>query len=514
MSGHVPPHRWGDAFAGRLDDAERATIEAHAKECAKCARVRERIAKASDSFASIRTQPAPELPWDGVRARVHWSVSSERRRQRESPPAWQAWLRRGGLVAGLAGAAALAYVLVPTGDDGAPRAAAPVMPAPVAITPPVTPAPAPEPLAALVIRTTGNMPGTTPGTTSGATTRAPDPDILVDGARLDDPFAARLVAGNVIATGDARVDLQFADASGFALGPRSTLELRRFDAHAIELVLEGTIDIAVAPRPANQRFTVIAGDRTIEVRGTQFRVEHGAERTSVACRHGLVAVRDPRGQVEVASARRIEVAAGREVVAERVVALSVDEVEALAQATPMTMPLVGDLDALAKASAPLEIATEAAREVRVDGVELGLAPMRVRVLPGRHTVEVADAAGRFRRAGWIDVAAPAAGTAPRARLVVPPEPSKSATTSRRRRELQAGIDKPRLAQCTRTIAKQGLTDTYVVIEIAVDEQGAIGFLNVIDTDLPSSTARCVREVLADVAFRRGSAATWRERIDL
>ena len=48
----------------------------------------------------------------------------------------------------------------------------------------------------------------------------------------------------------------------------------------------------------------------------------------------------------------------------------------------------------------------------------------------------------------------------------------------------------------------------------MDPTGAIGFLNVIDTDLPSTTAACVREVLADVAFGKGPAATWRERIDL
>jgi hypothetical protein len=39
-------------------------------------------------------------------------------------------------------------------------------------------------------------------------------------------------------------------------------------------------------------------------------------------------------------------------------------------------------------------------------------------------------------------------------------------------------------------------------------------LNVIDTDLPSPTANCVRDALVDVRFGAGDAATWRERIDL
>jgi hypothetical protein len=32
--------------------------------------------------------------------------------------------------------------------------------------------------------------------------------------------------------------------------------------------------------------------------------------------------------------------------------------------------------------------------------------------------------------------------------------------------------------------------------------------------LPDATATCVREVLADVRFGSGDAATWREKIDL
>ena len=66
----------------------------------------------------------------------------------------------------------------------------------------------------------------------------------------------------------------------------------------------------------------------------------------------------------------------------------------------------------------------------------------------------------------------------------------------------------------RPIAKQGLTGTYVQIEIAVDAAGAVDFLNIVDTDLGSATATCVRNVLADVRFGAGASATWRERIDL
>ena len=490
---HVPPHRWADALAGRLDDAELRSLERHAARCSQCARARDRITRASDSFVAIKNQPAPELPWDSVRARIHWSVSTERheRLKLEDEPTRPPWWIYPSLAIGLAGllfwlgAPVQRYHAEPevTAARPARKVTAPIVKEPAAV-------------AGLVNRATG--------------------DVMINGIRPDDLFARKIVAGTVIATGDGRVDVQFGDASAFAVAPRSMLEVRRFDADAIELVVEGTVDIEVAPRANHQSFIVRAGDRLIEVRGTQFRVHHDHDKTSVACRHGLVDVRDASGRVEVGAARRVDLAVDQAVAPERMRPLSIEEVNELARSTPMMLPMFdqsGWLDALLQGSAPLEIATVGRRDVRVDGVELGEAPMRVRVLPGRHTVEVADHAGRFRRAGWIDVAAPVAGSKP-ARLEVLAEPPPTRNISARRRQLQNGTDKPRLARCVRSIAKSGLTDTYVQIEIAVDAQGAVGFLNVIDTDLPSTTASCVREVLADVKFGPGAAATWRERIDL
>ena len=493
---HVPPHRWADALAGRIADADRRAMDRHAASCTKCARARDRITRASDTFVALRHQTAPELPWDSVRARIHWSVSTERheRLKLEQAPRPQRWLVPAVLGAALAGVLVHAVATPPITSYRATSDLAIAEPAPRGATPRPAAAPtAPAAIAGLVNRATG--------------------DVMIDGIRPDDLFARKIVAGTVLATGDGRVDVQFGEASAFAIAPRSMLEVRRFDAEAIELVVEGTVDIEVAPRAGNQTFIVRAGERVVEVRGTQFRVQHDGGRTSVACRHGLVDVRDARGgRVEVGAARRVDLAADHVVSPERMRPLSIDEVNDLAQATPITLPM-WNIDILLQGSAPLEIATAGRREVRVDGIELGLAPMRVRVLPGRHTVEAADAAGRFRRAGWVDVAAPAAGSKP-ARLEVPAEPPATRKLHARRRQLLTNMDKARLARCVRSIAKQGLSGTYVQIEIAVDAQGAVNFLNVIESDLPSSTANCVREVLADVRFGPGDAATWRERIDL
>jgi ferric-dicitrate binding protein FerR (iron transport regulator) len=419
----------------------------------------------------------------GLGARAHSLVGLDQ------APAPRRWLAP--LALGLAAAGAVVFAIA---SDPLPKyEASQIVETPTVQKKSTPQSPAkPAPLAGLVNRATG--------------------DVMIDGIRPDDVFTRRLVAGTVIATGDGRVDVQFGEASAFALSPRSMLELRRFDADAIELVVEGTVDIEVAPRTTHQTFIVRAGERVVEVRGTQFRVQHDKTATTVACRHGLVAVRDAKGHVEVGAARRVRLAADHAVAAERMGPLSVDEVNDLAQATPMTLPM-WNLETLLQGSAPLEIATVGRRDVRVDGVELGLAPMRVRVLPGRHTVETADHAGRFRRAGWVDVTVPIAGSKP-ARLEVPAEPPPTPTISVRRKQLTTRVDKARLAHCVRSIAKSGLTGTYVQVEISVDAGGAVGFLNVIDTDLPSATASCVRDVLADVRFGNGDAATWRERIDL
>ena len=502
MSRHVKPHRWADLLAGRVEPAERASMEAHAKACARCEAARVRVGRASDSFPSIREQPAPELPWDSVRARVHWAVSKERREKQGEPVKPRvpmlAWAAIVAVAAGGIGVISGSVVPAPQVEDDTIARDVPQPPVPAK---PVPAKAAPAALAGLINRISAG-------------------ELMIDGARPTEPFATRIVAGTVIATGEGGVDVQFGDASAFALGPHSTLDIQRFDAEAIELVLDGTIDIEVAPRAPGQRFTVIAGEHAIEVRGTQFRVSREASATTVACRHGLVAVADraPKAGAATAlvgAARRVKVETGAAIADARVVPLSVDELAALAQSTPLRVPLWNP-ETLISASAPLAIGGTGGRDVRVDGIEIGAAPVLVRVMPGRHTVESTDAAGRYRRAGWVDVAAPAPGAKP-AHLDIPAEPAPgaaAAAVAQRRSQLRAGIDKARLHVCMRRLAKAGLTGTYVQIEISVDGDGAVGFLNVLDTDLPSEPASCVREVLADVRFRSGAAATWREKIDL
>lgn len=475
MSAHVAPTRWADAWAGKVADAERAVMDKHADGCPRCAKARDRIMRASNSFASIRTQTPPEVAWDSIRARVHWSVSTERRskaRMHGRGFAVLAWgsVAIGGVVLGLA--------------SGTLRPHHAEVKSNVAVVPPQVTKPAK--LVGVVSRLAG--------------------EVMIDGVRRSDAFDRTIGAGTMLATADGHVDIQFGDHSAFALGPRSSLELRQFDAKTIELVIEGTVDVEVAPRAAGQRFLVTAGDQTIEVHGTQFRVTHDGANTKVACHHGLVAVRDARGEIDVPTASKVDVHG--DVAGVHVETLSKDELAQLSLATPLALPVW--TDTVIDTSSPLEIATVGHRDVRIDGIELGEAPLRVRVMPGRHTVEAVDAAGRYRRAGWIDVT-----TAHSARLEVRPIEEIPAIAPNhgvalRKKQLAAGINPALLKKCVRGSTKQDLA-VDVELEISIDATGAVSYLNLLNSDLSLADQNCVHDALAAVHFPPGPPATWHEK---
>ncbi len=483
MSRHVPPHRWADAFAGKLSEREVAEMDAHAASCKQCVRTRSRIDRTSQSFPALRAQSSPDLGWDGIRARIHWSVSSEKRaRGRSRTRRLVPWLAAGTLAAGAA-----AVVL----SSGPARTSAPAVHQDAVALVEQKRVP-PTPLGALVVRELGDQ-------------------TMINGLVRRELFEHVLGAGSVIATGNSTLDVQFDAHGALALGPQSKLTLTRFDSERIELALaEGTVDVVVSKRAADQRFVVVAGEQTIEVRGTQFRVSRGETATRVACAHGRVVVRDASGEVDVGGEQVVSIPAGTPVTAARADALPPAEREVLVAATPRTLPIWTTPAQLVQTSSPLEVASAEPRDVRIDGLEVGQGPLRMRVMPGRHSVETADKAGRFKRAGWVDASAGKA-----ARLEVQAEvAAPSGGVAARRKELRSGIDQKRIASCTRALARAGVSGGFVQVELSVDETGAVGFLNVIDTDLTSTMASCVRDVLADVRFAAGMTATFREKLEL
>ncbi|HTJ46725.1 MAG TPA: FecR family protein [Kofleriaceae bacterium] len=489
---HVASHRWADLARGKVGDREARRMRAHAASCQACGRARDRVTGGVEAFGEIKRAQAPELGWDTIRTRVYWATSSERRERERTQRMHAIRLRRWSvaLIPALAAAAAVAIYLET-------RSSAPSTEtkAPVAIAPRTLPPPPPAPLIGVVTLAQG--------------------DVAIDAAASSAKVLAHPVAaGSTVTTKDGKVAVQFGDGSVFEVGPRSALSVRRFDAGAIELALgdTGEVTIEVAPRAPGQRFTVTAGDRTIEVRGTAFHVARRGSTVDVACSHGLVAVRDRSGDLLVPAGQGV-VVEDRESLADRAAhPLDAAALESLVGSIGPRLP-VWDPASMYRTSAPLAIAAPAGKAIRVDGVLLGTGPLVVRVMSGRHLVEGQwIEAGPGRDDGRIDTRIDL--TTVRTATIDTPGPSPAAARAARRRDLEAGIDHQRVDTCVRTLAKQGLlSGTHVELELSVDTGGAINMLNLGDTDLPVSMASCVRDAVAIVRFPRGMSATFSYRFD-
>lgn len=184
------------------------------------------------------------------------------------------------------------------------------------------------------------------------------------------------------------------------------------------------------------------------------------------------------------------------------------------------LPMWTDPATVMRTTAPLAVIAPRARAVRVDGVVVGAGPVWMRVAAGRHLVEAEQAGGRFSPARWVEV-----GGAPMPPLVIAatapasssPSPALSSGTpaarAARKAELARALDQGRLRTCVRALAKQGISaGTHVDLEVGVDGNGAIRFLNIADTDLPARTAGCVRDAVSAARLGNGAATSWRHRI--
>ncbi|MEZ4368106.1 MAG: FecR domain-containing protein [Kofleriaceae bacterium] len=323
---------------------------------------------------------------------------------------------------------------------------------------------------------------------------------------------ARVIGrGSELRTDDGQLAVQFGEGSALALGPHSHARIARFDDGAIELEVEGQLDVEVSARRPGQRFVVRAAGREVEVRGTQFRVDARDGKLDVRCAHGAVAVRG--GTVDgperlVRAAEGVTLSPGT---VDQVRALTTDEVATLAAAVPYQLPAWSPIDALHELSAPLTVAGVDG-QVRVDGVArtVGAGEVVLRVLPGRHLVEHASAAHGWREVGWAEVGAGRGAHLAVAPAEVEAPTSPGAGVAARRRVLAAhGAE---LAACVRPLEKQGVFDTHATVDLVVDASGRVQAVSVVETDLPASAAACVRDAIAGVRFGAGPAVRFRQRL--
>jgi len=493
MIRHIAPHRWADAASGRLDAAQVAKLEEHAAHCPRCAAARQRVLAAREAFDDIREQDAPQLHWDHIGARIYWVTSSEQRAagREEAGRRFAPWVAFAG--AGAVAVAAVVAIGLSSGwfggdSPGAPQVAdqevAQPAPAPAEAVHPIDVAPADEPAAQL----------------RGVVTFAQG-DVSVNGAPLtfDEPVGV----GERIATGEGRVAVQFGSGSGFSLAEKSTLVLRSFDERTIELVVDGGVSVEVARRASDQRFAVIAGDRTVTVRGTAFRVEHRDGGLEVACGHGHVVLSDDAGELDLLAGDMVQLSAADAVLKARARHLRAKEIETLERivATPM-LPAWTDAETLYATSGTLQLAAPADRVVEVDGIERGQGAFLLRVMSGRHHVDADGRAGE-----WLEIGAGGREEVLRA------APAAGAKT--RRAQVAKALGKSdSIRRCLRPLEKQGLLDgSFIVLDLGVNRDGRLGHLNIVTSNMPLDVARCVRNRVDNVALPTGPQATVRYRLE-
>jgi len=155
-------------------------------------------------------------------------------------------------------------------------------------------------------------------------------------------------------------------------------------------------------------------------------------------------------------------------------------------------------------SARLDVEAPPAVAVDVDGIRVGQGALAVRLAPGRHHVERAGAKGM-----WVDVDAGSQALAaltkvPRVRRHSARTPQLEAELRKRERQLR---------RCARTLSVHGIAGgSFVTLEIGVNRDGSQGYLNIVDSNVPAATARCVRSIVDGITLPRGPRETLRKTI--
>ncbi len=361
---------------------------------------------------------------------------------------------------------------------------APVVLAPVVVAP--APAPA-QPLEGLVTLAEG--------------------DVLLDGKPLTGDAVLR--AHSRLTTGTGRVHVQFGDASAFVLEPRSVLELAAFDSRAVELRVEGAIGVQVAHRAPEQRFSVVAAGRRVEVRGTIFRVAGSEDGLEVAVTRGRVVVTDGAvgsDVVEIPAGSWLRVPLAVKLAGLRARPMTDAETLAAAQRLRIGTLAVWQSRAAAQTSSSLlRLSGPSGAALSVDDVPVGRGEVMLRVAPGRHLV---GSAGRSR---WIEAEPGVA-----AEVAAPVMPAPSSRISERARQVEDQLDKHhgRFEVCANRV--RGVDPEYtdeLVVEIDIGTDGSLRSVVAVKGLPDQATEGCLLDVIRqEFTFPPGSRDTVRKSL--
>ena len=198
------------------------------------------------------------------------------------------------------------------------------------------------------------------------------------GAAVREGVALRAAGGPLCLSIEPSVRACLADGSEAVLAD-ATLAHRRFD------LKKGRMSVSLDPQPRGTTFTVSTEAGTVTAVGTLFSVEVPQDGSPTIARvvHGVVDVRPRRSgsqSLRAHEAMALDATGPRELVQDE-------------EQRDVTLSRLGDLAAIEPKSARLDLrSAPVAGLVRVDGIDLGRAPVSIALAVGAHRVEIANLA--------------------------------------------------------------------------------------------------------------------------
>lgn len=505
---HIKSHRLADLASGNWLGKTADRARTHIENCSQCAGALKRVGATQGAMADIASSDSPELNWDHIATRIYWSTSSERRASERGLPTSSWGIKRSvGLACALSACALGGFWLITGDKDSSSASLAAVLTVDVsteeAKSTPVSMKTAPAPIeSGALLR--------------GVVTFAGE-GIAKNAKALD--FDKAVVVGDNFVSGDSALVVQFGLHNAFRLAPQSELWLRSFDEKSVVLEVAGLVDIDIAKRLPGQEFVVRAGEQSVVVHGTAFRVDMRDSKLDVSCTRGKVVVTDGLENVSVPAGQQFAVSAGEwQSAALRSLPIAEEDLEDLDAA--MAMPLLptwdpGNARQIATSSV-LRVGGTPGQEVALDGIVLGSGSFWVRTNSGRHQLARVADDGSLEQGEWIETA-PGDRRAAKAKVAKAKtgKAAKHRLRKLRKTELSHAIAaKGKAERCLAPLAKQGLmAGSYVELEVGVNADGSQRYLNLTGSNLSPAVQRCVRSAVASLRLKRGAETEFSIRLD-
>jgi hypothetical protein len=477
---HVAAHRLADAATGKLSGAARARVMAHVDGCVACSEALARVNAARQGFAELlRTTPTEPTPAAAARAEASIRWARLARPSSRAPSLRWTMALAGTAVAGVIAIWATADWSRAPGDRRAPQ--------PIAHQLRPLPSPAPSSMEALVTLVGGDVKLARSETSS---------------RRLD--LDAHLGAGDRLSSAPgARVAAQWSEGSGFLLYGNAQLVLSRLEPRTQRLALDhGKVSVRVGPHEPGESLHVLTPDHVVSVHGTWFTVASEAHTTTVEVLEGTVEVTDRDGSSSTMLHAPARAVFGRGHTASS--PLSGHEAARLRAESELNLMAWPGLAAARAASGRLQVSSQPASELTVDGVEVGPTPLALRSTLGRHYVELTRAGFEPLRR-WVSVA-PESGELRLGMVKQPPPPPDTAPVEiesmvrRRATQIRACYE--------RRLKRDPSLAGTVSLRLRVGEAGQVTRVTVEESTLPDPlVGECLRREAAGWSFAQGRNAT-------